>query len=136
MSHKLTLTVPLHWRARWRNSPGTVPCWSRLSRIFEKHRIFLLSCSVNRPSMSLDRQGPSSEIWVSMSQRSRPTSHSVSIGSEPSNAATRGGQRCDVMPTVGREAPDPVVKGLQVRAVSVQRPTPAASQKIKIASMT
>jgi hypothetical protein len=79
-------------------------------RIFEKHRIFLLSCSVNRPSMSLDRQGPSSEIWVSMSQRSRPTSHSVSIGSEPSNAATRGGQRCDVMPTVGREAPDPVVK--------------------------
>jgi hypothetical protein len=33
-------------------------------RIFEKHRIFLLSCSVNRPSMSLDGQGPSSEIWV------------------------------------------------------------------------
>jgi hypothetical protein len=27
---KLALTVPLHWRARWRNSPGTVPCWSRL----------------------------------------------------------------------------------------------------------
>jgi N-acyl-D-aspartate/D-glutamate deacylase len=49
-------------------------------RIFEKHRIFLLSCSVIRPSMSLDRQGPSSEIRVSMSQRSRPTSHSVSIG--------------------------------------------------------
>jgi hypothetical protein len=46
-------------------------------RIFEKHRIFLLSCSVNRLSMSLDRQRPSSEIWVSMFQRSRPTSHSV-----------------------------------------------------------
>jgi hypothetical protein len=23
MFHKLALTVPLHWRARWRNSPGT-----------------------------------------------------------------------------------------------------------------
>jgi hypothetical protein len=26
MSHKLALTVPLHWQARWRNSPGIIPC--------------------------------------------------------------------------------------------------------------
>jgi len=38
--------------------------------IFKRHRIFLLSFSVNRPSMSLDRQAPPPEIWVSMSQRS------------------------------------------------------------------
>ena len=32
-------------------------------RLFEKHRIFLLSCSVNRPSMRLDRpRDPSFEI--------------------------------------------------------------------------
>ena len=66
-SHRVIVKHALEMGQRSEMAESLLDALQGSLRICEKHRIFLLSCSVNRPSMSLDRQGPdpSRERWPS-----------------------------------------------------------------------